>query len=436
MSADASRKQAAIFTGASSGIGSGITKALLEHRMIMKSLALFGDKVSHRVWPLASRGLQADACRRTGLKDFGDPPLEPALSTLLNSLQQEANLSPLGRFLICGHLRELLETRLRLIEVWKHSNGSLAPISRPVFISGMPRSGSTFLQELLAADPNNRAPRVWEVIFPIPAPLPQRTRDPRIMKAAARLWWFRRLAPAADSVHPLRACTPQECLAIQSYTFMSEEFIATCHVPGYEAFLHSSDLRPVYWWQRRFLQHLQSRGPRTRWVLKSPDHVYGLEELFAVFPDAQLILTHRDPLKVLKSSTRLIRVLQGVFTRRVDAERIARREARVLADAIDRLTRFRGKHPELEPRIVDVRYADLVADPLAEVRRIYHQLQIPLPECAADRMRRLAANRSRYPNRFGTPTLAQLGVDVLAEARRFEPYCFRFGIEQESALAQ
>lgn len=405
--------------------------------MFMKSLALIGNKVSQRVWPLESRGLQADARRRTGLKDFGDPPVEPALSILVKSLQQEANLSPLGRFLIRGHLQELLETRLRLIEVWKQANGSeLAPISRPVFISGMPRSGSTFLHELLATDPNSRAPRVWEVIFPIPAPLPQQIRDPRIMKAAARLWWFRRLAPAADSVHPLRACTPQECLAIQSYTFMSEEFIATCHVPSYEAFLHSLDLRPVYWWQRRFMQHLQSGDPRTRWILKSPDHVYGLEELFAVFPDAQLILTHRNPLKVLKSSTRLIRVLQGVFTRRLDAERIARREARVLADAIDRFTRFRGNHPELEHRIVDVRYADLVADPLAEVRRIYHQLQIPLPECAADRMRRLAANRSRYPNRISTPTLAQLGVDVLAEARRFEQYCFRFGVEQESALAQ
>jgi hypothetical protein len=108
----------------------------------------------------------------------------------------------------------------------------------------MPRSGSTFLHELIGADPDNRAPRVWEVMFPLPAPRRDQARDLRVLKAAARLCWFRRLAPEADAVRPLRASTPQECVAIQSYTLLSEEFVAACHVPSYEAFLHSTDLRP------------------------------------------------------------------------------------------------------------------------------------------------------------------------------------------------
>jgi LPS sulfotransferase NodH len=360
------------------------------------------------------------------------------MSILLDSLEKEADLSPLGRFLIHGHLLELLETRLRLVEVWKHANGfERIPISRPVFITGMPRSGSTFLHELLAADPGNRAPRAWEVMFPLPAPRRDQTRDLRVLRAAARLWWFRRLAPGADAVHPLRASTPQECTAIQSYTLLSEEFVATCHVPGYESFLHSADLRPAYLWQRRFMQYLQSRDLETRWVLKSPDHVYGLEALFAAFPDALVIQTHRNPLKVLRSSIRLVEVLQNLFARRLDEDRIAQHEARALAQAIDRTTRFRDSHPELAHRFIDVRYTDLVADPLAVIRQIYHQLQIHLTDCAAERMRRLAANRSRYPKRFGSPTLAQLGLDVLAEAPRFERYCSRFGIsEKEPALAR
>jgi len=274
-------------------------------------------------------------------------------------------------------------------------------------------------------------------MFPIPAPGTQTGRsDLRAMRAATRLWCFRRLAPGADSVHPLRASTPQECVAIQSYTLLSEEFVATCNVPSYEAFLHSTDLRPAYSWQRRFLQYLQSRD-QTRWILKSPDHVYSLEELFAVFPDAVVIQTHRNPLKVLRSSTQLVAVLHGLFARRIDAERIARREARVMADAIDRSTRFRDTHPELAHRFIDVRYTELVADPLAVVWQIYHQLQIDLTDCAAERMRRLAASRSRYPKKLGSPALAELGLDVLAEARRFERYCFRFRVgEQESALAK
>ena len=405
----------------------------------MKTLLSCKDELIRRVSRLEAKGLQADACRRTGLADFGDPPLEPALSVLLESLEHEADLSPLGGFLMRGHLQELLETRLQFNEAWKHSEAfERTPILKPVFITGMPRTGSTFLHELLAADPDNRAPRVWEVMFPIPAPRPGRTRNyARTIKAAARLWCFRRLAPEADSVHPLRASTPQECVAIQSHTLLSEEFVATCHVPSYEAFLHSTDLSPAYSWQRRFMQYLQAPDPRRRWVLKSPDHVYGLEKLFATFPDAVVIQTHRNPLKVLRSSIRLIQVLQGLFARRVDSDRIVRHEAHALADGIDRFTRFRDTHPELAHRFIDVKYAELVAAPLAVVRQIYHHLNIRLTDCAVERMRLLAANRSTYPKRFGSPNLGQLGLDLVAEARRFRPYCFRFGVgEQESALAQ
>src|SRR5689334_16666314 len=119
----------------------------------MKTFEIFRDKLSRRISPLERNDLLVDARLRTGLTDFGDPPLEPALSILLDSLERESDLSPLGRFLIRAHLRELLETRLRLSEDWKHSNRfEQIPISRPVFITGMPRSGSTFLHELLATD--------------------------------------------------------------------------------------------------------------------------------------------------------------------------------------------------------------------------------------------------------------------------------------------
>jgi Sulfotransferase family len=405
----------------------------------MKSLEYFEDKASRRISPFERNDLLVDARLGTALADFGDPPLEPALSILLNGLEHAADLTALGRFLVRGHLLELLEIRLRLTENWSHSNAfERIPISRPVFITGMPRSGSTFLHELLAGDPANRAPRAWEVMFPIPAPRRDHPRnDWRRLKAAARLRWFRRLAPGAAPVHPLRASAPQGCAAIQSYTLLSEEFVATYNVPSYKAFLHSTDLGPAYLWQRRFLQYLQSRDLETRWILKSPHHVYGLEELFAIFPDAVVIQTHRDPLKVLRSSTEPVDVLDSLFLRRVDADRIAQREASVLADAIDHSTRFRDTHPQLAHRFIDVRYTELVTDPLAVVRRIYDQLQIHLTDRAAELMHRLAASRSRYPKRFGSPTLAQLGLDVLAEARRFEQYCFRFGVgEQESALAR
>ncbi|HVM50591.1 MAG TPA: sulfotransferase [Candidatus Acidoferrum sp.] len=391
----------------------------------------WGDWLSRRFWFLEGPGLCDEARRRTGLMDFGEPGVEPALSILTDSLEAEANLHPLGRYLMRVHLRELLETRLRLAEHWRGQADALGeqPIERPVFITGMPRSGSTFLHELLSEDPEHRAPRVYEVMFPVPSPaLAPGGRDPRIRRAAACLWWFRRLAPEADAVFPMRALTPHECVAIHSYTFLSQEFISTCRIPRYEAFLRAADLRPAYAWQRRFLQHLQLGRPVRRWVLKSPDHVYGLAELFDVFPDAVVIQTHRNPIDVLNSSYHLTEVLHGLFTRPGSAEALGAREARILAEGVELFIRFRDAHPELAERFIDVSYTELVGNPLATVRRIYRQLGAPLSARAEERMRRLIPARTRYRRSHARRAATDLVGFVRGEAPRFAQYCARFSI--------
>ncbi len=205
------------------------------------------DGLSRGLWSLQSEALCAEAKRRTGLEDFGDPPIEPGLSILANSLELQADLHPLGRFLMRVHLLELLETRLRLVQTWNGRLEARGPslIQRPIFITGMPRSGSTFLHELLAEDPQNRVPRVWEVMLPLPAQNGVRSEmESRIRKAEASLWWFRRLAPRADSVYPMRARTPHECVAIHSYTFLSGEFLSICYMPTYQVFCTPRTLAP------------------------------------------------------------------------------------------------------------------------------------------------------------------------------------------------
>jgi hypothetical protein len=392
----------------------------------------FADGFSRKHWHLDSDALRARAEKRTGLTDFGEPPIEPALSALTTSLEREAGLHPLGRFLMRGHLLGILETRLRLAAVWREQPHVLTtPVEKPVFITGMPRSGSTFLHELLSQDPDNRSPRVWEVMFPVPAPVAGISRDPRVRRANMNLWWFRRLAPGADEVYPVRAITPHECLAIHSFTLMSEEFITTCRVPSYERFLRKTGLRAAYAFQKQFLQHLQSRSLLKRWVLKSPDHLYALDELFSVFPDAMIIQTHRNPIDVLKSSLQLTKVVQGLFAR-PDPELIKEREAGLLAETMERSIRFRDRHPELADRFLDLNYSEIVSDPIRTVKWIYHHLDCPLTELALGRMRNFIATRSRYQRRRN-PTLSDLGLDVRAETRRFQNYCRRFGISMQPA---
>ena len=394
-------------------------------------------KVGRFVCPLEGDALCSEARQKTGLHEFGEPALNPALATLIASLENEANLHPLGRFLIRGHLRHLLENRLRLTHAWRNEPGEIAngPIRYPLFVVGMPRSGSTFLHELLAEDPNNRAPRVWEVMFPVALGKGGRNdqRD-RIRKTEICLWWFRRFAPEADSVYPVRAWTPHECVAIHSGTFMSEEFIATCHVPTYQKFLRAADLVPAYIWEKRFLQYLQLGGPPKRWVLKSPDHVFGLDELFSVFPDAVIVQTHRNPLDVLRSIAHLTRVLHDLYAWAEPRHTAVLREARALAEATERFIAFRDRHPELAGRFIDLTYRELVADPLAAVDRIYQRLDCHLSVQATRRMTRLARERSRYRGhrRVHEPEALKLGAS--AESSRFKSYCSRFGLSYEPGM--
>ncbi len=293
----------------------------------------------------------------------------------------------------------------------------------------MPRSGSTFLHELLAEDAENRVPRVWEVMFPIPDH--NRTRNEvksRVRRAEASLWCFRRLAPRANSVYPMRAWTPHECIAIHSYTFLSEEFAMLCRIPGYEAFLRKANFAPVYDWQRRFLQYLQLRCPTKQWVLKSPDHVHSLEHLLRVFPDAVVIQTHRNPLDVLRSAIKVTGMLEGILAPAEDRVQIRIREVRSLAEHMESITSFRETHPELNERFIDVKYHELVSDPLAVIGQIYRRLNKQLMERSVERIQLLASRRSRYKGHRTGPVLTDFPLDGAFDQHRLEAYCSRFGI--------
>jgi hypothetical protein len=225
----------------------------------------------------------------------------------------------------------------------------------------------------------------------------------------------------------MRAYTPHECVAIHSYTFLSEEFVSTCRIPTYEKFLRAADRTDAYRWQKRFLQALQCGDESRQWVLKSPDHVHSLDGLFAVFPDAVIIQTHRNPFEVLRSSTELTRVVQGLYAWAGDPDEVEAREARVLAEGTERFIQFRDRRPELTERFIDLKYTDLIKDPLAVVAQIYRHA--PLSAEAHHRMRRLGSQRSRYHG-VGKRVFSKRSDRTPAkEARRLEQYCARFGLD-------
>lgn len=367
--------------------------------------------------------LYAKARCQTGLEDFGEPQIALRLTVLVASIEREANLHRVGRFLIRNYLCQLLESRLLLEQLWKAArpvgNGT---IDSPIFITGIPRSGSSFLHDLLASDGANRALLAWEILEPL-------GRFPmlRKLRTAMSLWVFRRLTRGADAVHPLRANSPHECVSLHSYSLLSREFGTMLQVPTYDAFLDEMDFTPAYVWQKRFLQRAQGDGPALRWVLKAPDHAYSLDALFKVFPDALVIQTHREPKQVIKSATRLAYVVRRVFSNDLDIEQIARGEAEALQEKITRITQFRERRPDLNERFIDVNYNQLIADPVKVVRQIYGRIGLALTAQAERNVLQLALRNGRYSQKGLARRLRNMRADELVDMGQFAGYSKQFG---------
>jgi hypothetical protein len=368
------------------------------------------------------------ARRRTGYDDFGDASFREPLHRLVSALQAEAHLHPLGRLAARRELTRLLVNRLRLQED-RRSHPAIAEqqIRQPIIVTGLPRTGTTFLHGLLALDPANRVPRTWETLYPSPPPEAETYYvDRRIALVDREIRWFHRMVRDFNRIHPVGARLPEECLVIFSHSFMSYQFASTHRVPSYLDWLESQDLRPSYEMHRKFLQHLQWRCPGERWVLKAPAHMFDFEAMFEAYPDACVVMTHRDPIEVTASHASLIATLRSAFSDDVDPIEVGQECSRRWAEALSRALRSRDRGCAPSERFLDLYYTDLVADPVAAVERVYGHFDLPLPDGLREKVRE-SVNRNPK-NRFGKHryNLHDFGLDLQEEEKRYAAYRERF----------
>ena len=377
--------------------------------------------------------LMEAACRQTGLQDFGTIPFQESLQLLIHSCEHEAQLNICGRMAARHDILRLLRNRLCLEDDWKRHPGIAAQgIDRPLFIAGLPRTGTSLLHGLLAQDPANRTPLSWEVMSPSPPPeREQYESDPRIAQVERRMRCIYWLAPEFKRIHEVGARLPQECVAITSHVFRSPQFATTFYVPSYEAWIDKADLRPAYQFHRRFLQHLQWRCSGQQWVLKSPAHLAGLEALLETYPDAGIIQTHRDPLVAIPSLASLRTVLHSAFSNAVDPLQIGLETTSYWAQVLIQVIQFRHAHPAAQSRFYDVHYHDLTSDPIGTVRRIYAHFGLPFAQAAEARMRQYLAQHPRHQYGEHRYTMEQFGLIPAEEARRYRAYRDHFGIPLE-----
>jgi hypothetical protein len=365
------------------------------------------------------------AKRRCGLDDFGADDFFEGLSRLIDSCQRESQLNLIGRIVLRADLIRTLCSRLFMQRDRKaYPSIVRQEIREPLFIVGLPRSGTTLLHTLLAVDPDHRVPLTWEVMTPSPPTGDNEKR--RIQRAISSCNCFNWLAPTFRHAHPVGAELPQECVSLMAPTFMSDQFDAMYYVPSYRAWFFRQDLRPAYEYHRRFLQQLQVRQNGRRWVLKAPTHMFALPSLLAVYPDALFVQTHRAPLDAMASVSSLITILRRVFSDAVDPVTVCREAIDYWSKTLDGFLQERrglGEH-----RICDVNYVEIRRDPLAVVRRIYGHFGWSLSQKVEQRMRRALASQPHERYRLHRYDLSQFGVQEAESAAPFAAYCDRFGL--------
>jgi hypothetical protein len=385
-----------------------------------------------RHFPLAVDALLATAARRSGLSDYGRDDFTGALRVLIAAVRSEGDLTPVGHFLTRSLLLGLLVTRLRHRELLRrHPEIATEPVRVPIVILGLPRTGTTHLHNLLSQHPALRTLPYWESLEPIPDPrnLPVPFPDPRRARCAQALRFQNWVMPCFAAMHEMTPDAKHEEIQLLAVDFSTMLFEASYFLPSYRDWYVATDQTAAYRTLRELLQGLQwLRGPQ-RWLLKSPQHLEQLGPLRTVFPDARLVQTHRDPVRVVASMCTMATYGLRMQRARVDPHAVGR----YWAERIEAMLRASVRDRALMPAdvITDVRFHEFMADQWGTVTRVAAFAGVALTDDARQAMRRYEAEHQRGTHGTVAYRLADFGLDVDDLRARLRFYQDAFDVPDE-----
>lgn len=360
-----------------------------------------------------------------GLKNFGDPSYRIALDKLCLALENEANLSDFGRQLLHHKLVELLVNRLHIENYFsQHPEIENELLAAPIVIVGLPRTGTTLLQRVLACDPNLYSMAWWESRYPVPFPGESlQAPNDRIERARGEVKVMVEAMPKLMAIHPMNADEADEEVMLMEHSFMAA-FNAYAHVPSYMDWLHAADETPAYDYLKRVLKFLQwqkrQRGiTAKRWVLKAPHHLLRMKLLLKEFPGAQIIQTHRDPVDTIPSIASFIHTLWCIYGAAPDATKAGREWSDLMARAFHHTMDVRTMTPA---PFMDVRFIDTVKKPAEVVQAIYRHTGMTLT-AEAEKAMQVWLEANRRDNRAAHDyTPEQFGLSDEQLKRDFADY--------------
>jgi Sulfotransferase family len=391
-------------------------------------------KVTVTTEGLALDQLVDQAQQITGLADFGDESWRDGAERLISELNDGAALTEVGSAIAGSDILEYLTSRLHVVD-WVTRNPRIADadVRPPIVILGQPRTGTTILFDLLAQDPANRVPLTWEVDQPWPPPeTATYESDPRIEEVDAKLANVDLLIPGFRAMHDMGARLGQECVRITAADFRSMIFATQYRVPEYQRWLlRQADMAPAYRYHRLVLQYLQSAHAAERWVIKSPAHLWSLAAMFNEYPNALIVQTHRDPLRVVCSLASLVDLLRRLSSDDVSISAVAAEWVDDIVLGLDRAVEARQDGTVPSGQAVDVLFRDFVSDPMAVVRTIYERLGIELTDMAENAMRSFLADNPQEKHGGHTYSFADTGLDAGLLRERTRTYQDFFDIPEE-----
>ena len=372
--------------------------------------------------------LVAAARDQTGLHDFGGDEFREGLALLAKSIALQSRLSPEGLEAARQQLVRLLATRLQIEDLFReHPEIDDQDVPAPVFMVGLPRTGTTALAALLERDPERRSLLTWESSAPLPPPeSATRDTDPRISATQAGIDARHAAVPQLRAMYDASATASTECHDLLGMTFRAQHFFGQFWVPDYVAWLRDCDMVPAYRYHRRVLKLLQWRCGPNRWHLHSPVHMLSLPDLLAVYPDALFLMTHRDPVPVLGSVCSLIGTLLGLAGVGPDPTELGRAQLETWVVAVQRALRFRETIGEA--RFADVYFHELNADPVTAVASAYEKLGLPFTDAARHAMASFTAANPRGRHGEHRYALEDYGLDAAAVRGAFAFYIDRFDV--------
>ncbi|MDX2457014.1 MAG: sulfotransferase [Gammaproteobacteria bacterium] len=377
--------------------------------------------------------LVTEAIDQAGLDDFGGEAFHEPLALLESCLNSQAGLNGAGVFRAEMAIRNALATRLQVEDyIRKHPDLLQQPVERPVFIAGLPRTGTTALHHMLNADPTNHTLRLWEGNEPVPPPEDASyTTDPRIERQRKGVETTEQFMPGFLASHLLAAEAPDECHLLFNRTLMSAEFYSMFHIPGYANSIYQLDLTPYYEYHRRQLQLLQTKKSGS-WVLKSPFHQIGLEAIHKVYPDAIIVVPHRAPMSFVASGCSFNDILRKSGSDARDKHIVGRDWMDMLTVYTRRFEQDRARlESQFETPFIDVRHDEFIRDPWPAIEQIYHDRGTPLSSEGRAAMQGWLDDNPKGKHGVHEYKLEDYGITRAEVEDLFGDYVERYGLSME-----